>query len=138
MSEVFPHTATFAPIPRSPDVWEITRFFSVQDPRGQVRRNTVIGDILCAMFEMGLHHRLSAISVVCDTFFLPRFLEQDIKATPLGLPCAYPEGVCISCLLPVNTDQLAAARAARGVNGVVMFSAGDNNPAHIWSSDRAA
>ena len=79
MSEIFPHTATFASVPRTPNVWEITRFFSVHDPKKEVRRNTVIGDILCGMFEMGLYYGLSAISVVCDTFFLPRFIEQMIE-----------------------------------------------------------
>ncbi len=122
MSELFAHTATFAPVPRRRDVWEITRLFSVRDPSGVIKRNTVIGDLLCGMFEMGLHHKLEAISVVCDTFFLPRFLEQDIKATPLGLPTPYPEGICIACLLPVSVEQLAAARAARGVRDTVLYA----------------
>ena len=121
MSDVFPHTATFAEVPRRASVWEITRFFSVRDPDNLVKRNTVIGDILCGMFEMGLHHKLEAISVVCDTFFLPRFLEQSIEATPLGLPTPYAEGICIACMLPVNLTQLAAARTARGVNETVLF-----------------
>jgi acyl-homoserine lactone synthase len=112
---------TFASLPRSPCVWEITRFFSVSDPSGEIRRNTVIGDILCGMFEMGLEYKLKAISVVCDTFFLPRFIEQNIKATPLGLPTPYDEGTCISCVLPVNRHQLTAARAARGVTEAALF-----------------
>jgi acyl-homoserine lactone synthase len=64
MSEIFPQIATFAPVPRREDIWEITRLFSIRDPSGRVNRNTVIGDLLCGMFEMGLHHGLSAISVV--------------------------------------------------------------------------
>ena len=123
MSDVFPQIATFAPVPRRKDVWEITRIFSVRDSSGKVSRNTVIGDMLCGMFEMGLHHGLSAISVVCDTFFLPRFLEQDIRATPLGLPTPYLEGICIACMLPVDHAQLAAARNARGVTDAVLFPA---------------
>ena len=121
MSEIFPQIATFAPVPRRRDVWEITRMFSIRDPSGRVSRNAVIGDLLCGMFEMGLHHGLSAISVVCDTFFLPRFLEQDIRAIPLGLPSPYPEGICIACMLPVDEAQLAAARQARGVTDSVLF-----------------
>lgn len=121
MSEIFPQIATFAPVPRREDVWEITRMFSIRDPSGRVSRNTVIGDLLCGMFEMGLHHGLNAISVVCDTFFLPRFLEQDIRAEPLGLPTPYPEGICIACMMPVDHAQLAAARHARGVTDAVLF-----------------
>lgn len=128
MSDIFPHTATLAPVPRRSSVWEITRFFSVRDPAGAVSRNTVIGDILCAMFEMGLHHDLEAISVVCDTFFLPRFLEQNIKAVPLGLPTPYPEGVCIACMLPVDHEQLSAARSARGVTNAVLFPVAGLDP----------
>lgn len=128
MSDILPHTATLAPVPRTPSVWEITRFFSVRDPAGEVSRNAVIGDILCAMFEMGLHHELEAISVVCDTFFLPRFLEQSIQAMPLGLPTPYAEGVCIACMLPVSHEQLSAARVARGVRSAVLFPVADLDP----------
>lgn len=121
MSDVFPEIATFAPVPRRTDVWEMTRFFSVRDPSGRVPRNTVIGDVLCGMFEFGLHHGLTAISVVCDTFFLPRYLEMGIHATPIGLPTPYPEGICIACVLPVDHSQLAAARNSRGVTRPVLY-----------------
>lgn len=121
MADIFPHIATLAPVPRRANVWELTRLFSVRDPEGEVKRNTVIGDLLCGMFEMGLHYKLEGISMVCDTFFLPRFLEQDIEATPLGLPTPYPEGVCIACVMPVNITQLGAVQRARGVSETVLF-----------------
>jgi acyl-homoserine lactone synthase len=121
MSDVFPHIATLGPVPSTADVWEMTRFFSIRDPAGRVPRNTIIGDVLCGMFEVGLHHGLSAISVVCDTFFLPRYLEMGIHAAPLGLPTPYPEGICIACVLPVSHEQLAAARNSRGVTRPVLF-----------------
>lgn len=124
MSDVFPHIATLSSVPQRPSVWEITRLFSVPDPDKKIKRNTVIGDLLCGMFEMGLRYKLEAISVVCDTFFLPRFLEQNLKAIPLGLPTPYPEGVCIACTLPVTVTQLQAAREARGVQGAVLFDVG--------------
>jgi len=138
MSELFAHTATLAPVPRRNDVWEITRLFSVRDLEGRIKRNTVIGDLLCGMFELGLRRKLEAISVVCDTFFLPRFLEQNIKAVPLGLPTPYEEGICIACLLPVNMAQLAAARAARGVQETVLFSAPQDVAAQQHSDAPAA
>ena len=121
MSDIFSHIATLAPVPRRATVWEITRLFSVPDSSKRVKRNTVIGDLLCGMFELGLHKGLEAISVVCDTFFLPRFLEQNLKAIPLGLPTPYPEGICVACTLPVNEHQLRAARDARGVHQAVLF-----------------
>jgi acyl-homoserine lactone synthase len=119
MADIFPHTVTLGDIPRSPKVWEITRLFTARGGNSAVSRRKVTGEVLCAMFEMGLAFDLEAISVVCDTFFLPRFLEAGVEITPLGLPTPYDEGICIACRIPVNLTQLAAARGGR--RGSVLF-----------------
>ena len=119
MSDVFPHIVTFAPIPCSPRIWEITRLFSSRGGSSSANRRNVTGEVFCAMFELGLANNLEGISVVCDTFFLPRLLDSGVKVTPLGLPTPYDEGTCIACFIPVNIDQLSAARG--GKRGSVLF-----------------
>jgi len=113
MSEVFPHTATFAPIPRNPKVWEITRLFTSRGGSSAANRRNVTSEVFCGMFELALNYELEAITVVCDTFFLPRLLDAQIDLTPLGLPTPYDEGTCIACYIPVTPRQLGAARGGR-------------------------
>jgi acyl-homoserine lactone synthase len=119
MSDVFPHIVTFADIPNSPKIWEITRLFTSRGGKSQVNRRNVTSEVFCAMFELGLIKGLEAITVVCDTFFLPRLLESGVEVRPLGLPTPYDEGTCIACLMPVNLVQLSAARG--GKRGSVLF-----------------
>ena len=119
MSDVFPHIVTLGEIPRSPDVWELTRMFTTRDGNSKANRRLVTGDVWAGMFEMGLHYELKAISIVCDTFFLTRFLESGFSVRPLGLPTDYPEGTCIAVTLPVTTAQLLTAR--NGKRGRVLF-----------------
>jgi acyl-homoserine lactone synthase len=119
MSDIFPHTVTLGEIPHTPKVWEVTRLFTSRSGKSKANRRNVTGEVLCGMFEMGLHYELESISVVCDTFFMPRFLESGVQIRPLGLPTQYDEGICIACIIPVSLAQLAAARGGR--RGTVLF-----------------
>jgi len=119
MSAIFPHTVTLGEVPNTPNVWEVTRLFTSRGGKSRANRRGVTGDVLCAMFEMGLHYELESISVVCDTFFLPRFLESGVQIKPLGLPTQYDEGICIACMIPVTPAQLTAARG--GKRGRILF-----------------
>jgi acyl-homoserine lactone synthase len=114
-SEIFPAIATLAAPPRAADVWEGTRLFTSRTGKSKANRRDVSQDVLCAMFEMGLKFKLKAITVICDTFFLPRLLEDGVVANPLGLPTPYDEGICVAIVMPVSVEQLLAVRgAARG------------------------
>jgi acyl-homoserine lactone synthase len=119
MSDVFPHIVTLGEIPKTPSVWELTRMFTSRDGNSKTNRRHVTGDVWAGMFEMGLHYELNAISIVCDTFFLTRFLESGFSVRPLGLPTDYPEGTCIAVTMPVTTEQLVVAR--NGKRGRVLF-----------------
>lgn len=140
MSEVFPHIVTFGSVPRSANIWEITRLFTSRGGKSAVNRRDVTSEVFCAMFELGLVKNLEAITVVCDTFFLPRLLEAEIDVKPLGLPTPYDEGTCIACRLPVNLTQLSAARG--GKRGSVLFHIDapvrNRQPAYARSDAHAA
>ena len=127
MSDVFPQIVTLGRLPQTSSVWELTRLFSTRGGASQANRRRVTGDVFAAMFELGLAYELEAISIVCDTFFVTRFLGMGLDVTPLGLPTAYDEGMCIAVLLPVNVKQLSVARGPN--RDAVLFNVG--TPAHI-------
>lgn len=127
MSDVFPQIVTLGSLPRSSSIWELTRLFSTRRGVSQVSRRRVTGDVFSAMFELGISYELEAISIVCDTFFVTRFLGMGLDVRPLGLPTAYDEGMCIAVLLPVNLKQLSIARGP--AREAVLFDVGTSYPA---------
>ena len=119
MSDVFPHIVTLGSLPRTPRVWELTRLFSTRSGDSQASRRRVTGDVFSAMFELAIAYELEAISIVCDAFFVTRFLSMGLEVKPLGLPTPYAEGICVAVMLPATMSQL---RIARGPNrGTVLF-----------------
>ncbi|HEY0107506.1 MAG TPA: acyl-homoserine-lactone synthase [Rhizomicrobium sp.] len=123
MRDVFAHTVTWGRVPCDARVFEMTRYFVWGDVRGDARRQAV-REVFCGIVEYALAHRLSHISVVCDTFFVPRLLEAGWKLHHLGLPTDYPEGVCAAVLLEVTPQRLAEMRARLGASGPALtFSA---------------
>jgi acyl-homoserine lactone synthase len=119
MSELFPQIVTLASVPRTSRVWELTRLYSTRGGSSQVNRRRVTGDVFSAMFELGIAYELEGISIVCDAFFVTRFLDMGMEVKPLGLPTPYDEGICIAVILPVNAKQLLIARGPN--RGAVLF-----------------
>lgn len=116
MRDVFSHTVTWGQVPSDRRIYEMTRYFVWGDLRGEVRRRAV-NEVLCGIVEYAVARRLTHISVVCDTFFLPRFLDGGWKLHHLGLPTEYPEGICASVLLEVAPQRLSEMRAGIGIGG---------------------
>ncbi|MEI9888936.1 MAG: acyl-homoserine-lactone synthase [Rhizomicrobium sp.] len=116
MRDVFAHTVTWGRIPSDERIYEMTRYFVWGDARGEARRHAV-SEVFCGIVEYALAHGLTHISVVCDTFFVPRFLDGGWKLHHLGLPTEYPEGVCASVLLEVSPQRLSEMRARTGIGG---------------------
>ena len=119
MRDVFPHIVTWGRVPNDNRIYEMTRLFLWRRP-GSEKRLQAVGEILCATLEFSLARRLSHISVVCDTFFLPRLLDNGWTVHPLGLPTQYEEGSCIAVLLEVSPEQLERQRARKGIAGPVL------------------
>ena len=114
MRDVFSHTVTLGQVPCDPRVYEITRYFVWGEMRGDERRKAVT-EVFCGLFEYAVARNLTQISVVCDTFFLPRLIEAGWKVHHLGLPTEYAEGVCAAILLEVSPQRLADVRARAGL-----------------------
>ncbi|MGX7745450.1 acyl-homoserine-lactone synthase [Rhodopseudomonas parapalustris] len=85
LSDVFPQLALAGPVCRS-DAYELSRIFVVPRKRGEHGGPRAEAVIQAAAMEYGLSIGLSAFTIVLETWWLPRLLDQGWKARPLGLP----------------------------------------------------
>ena len=122
MRDVFAHIVTCGRVPSDARVFEMTRYFVREGLQGPERRRAV-NEVLCGILEFSLERDLHHVSIVTDTFFVPRFLDGGWKLHPLGLPTPYDEGSCVAIMLEMSADRLAPARAAAGVSdSALIFS----------------
>lgn len=85
LSDVFPQLASDGPIRRA-DIYELSRIFVVPKRRGEHGGPRAEAVIQAAAMEYGLSIGLSAFTIVLETWWLPRLLDQGWQARPLGLP----------------------------------------------------
>src|SRR5579872_722414 len=85
LSELFPKLSLDGPI-RRPDVYELSRIFVVKTRRGEHAGPRAEAIIQAAAMEYGLSIGLSAFTIVLESWWLPRLLDQGWVARPLGLP----------------------------------------------------
>lgn len=85
LSDVFPQLALAGPV-RRPDAYELSRIFVVPRKRGEHGGPRAEAVIQAAAMEYGLSIGLSAFTIVLETWWLPRLVDQGWKAKPLGLP----------------------------------------------------
>jgi len=118
LSEIFPRLAAVRGVPRQPDVAEWTRFYVAPERREEHRACKVGSTILASMIEYALDEGLSAISVVLNMFWLPRFLSYGWQVTPLGLPDVHDDEWLVAALIAVTPDALAGIREECGLDSV--------------------
>jgi acyl-homoserine lactone synthase len=118
LSEVFPHLAAVRGVPRQPDIAEWTRFYVAPERREEHKACQVGSTILASMIEYALDEDLSAISVVLNTFWLPRFLSYGWQVTPLGLPDIHDDEWLVAVTIAVTPDALASIREKCGLDPV--------------------
>jgi acyl-homoserine lactone synthase len=116
MRDVFPHIVTWGRIPSDPHIHEMTRIFVWGKPRKEDRYRAV-RELFCGIVEYSMARQINHISIVCDTFFIPQFLENGWKLHHLGLPTEYPEGVCAAVLLEAEPAMLGRMRTNCGFSG---------------------
>lgn len=85
LSELFPQLALNGPVHRS-DIYELSRIFVVPYKRGEHAGPRYEAVIQAAAMEYGLSIGLAAFTIVLETWWLPRLLDQGWQARPLGLP----------------------------------------------------
>lgn len=119
LSEVFAHTVS-GPVPRGPAIFEMTRYFTVQD-RSRARRHRVVaGELLCGMLEYVQSQGGDWITTLLDTFYVPRMCHNGWEQEFIGPATPYAEGTTVAAKIAVSHANLQASRAAHGVEGPVL------------------
>jgi acyl-homoserine lactone synthase len=119
LSDCFPHLAIDG-VPRGPQIYEMTRYFTVRDRSQPQKMQRVAGELLCSMFEYCLRAEACWITTVFDTFFLRRMRQNCWGETLLGAPTPYAEGTAVAIKIPVSRATLQSTRAAHGIEGPVL------------------
>jgi len=120
MSEVFPELASVRGLQRGYDVVEWTRIFVIPSKRGDGTGHTLADEVLAGMLEFCLEEGFSKIAVVCETFWLPRWLEIGWKAKPLGPITQIEDMECLGVVIDVDIETLEQTREVRNVPANVL------------------
>ncbi|WP_322514949.1 acyl-homoserine-lactone synthase [Rhodopseudomonas palustris] len=131
LSDIFPQLALDPPV-RRPDVYELSRIFVVPNRRGEHAGPRAEAVIQAAAMEYGLAIGLSAFTIVLETWWLPRLLDQGWRARPLGLPQDIAGMSTTAVLVDVDDDAWLEICARRSVPGPALQWRGldnvDRNP----------
>ena len=116
LSELFPKLALDGPIRRS-DVYELSRIFVVRNRRGEHAGPRAEAVIQAAAMEYGLSMGFSAFTIVLESWWLPRLLDQGWVARPLGLPIDIDQMSTVAVIVDVNEQAWAEICLRRSVPG---------------------
>ena len=110
MSEVFPQLANVRGIPRNAETVEWTRFFISPSHRTERASSPVAGTITCGVIQAALDEAASAVNVVTETFWLPRFATFGWRIGPLGEPLSHDGLSIVGWTFPIDDAMLEATR----------------------------
>lgn len=119
LSELFPQLALNGPVQRR-DVYELSRIFVVANRRGEHAGPRAEAVIQAAAMEYGLSIGLSAFTIVLESWWLPRLLDQGWKARPLGLPIEINSLSTVAVIVDVNDEAWTEICARRSVPGQML------------------
>ena len=119
LSDLFPKLSLDGPIRRS-DVYELSRIFVVKNRRGEHAGPRAEAVIQAAAMEFGLSIGLSAFTIVLESWWLPRLLDQGWLARPLGLPININSLSTIAVIVDVNEDAWTKICSRRSVPGPML------------------
>lgn len=118
MADVFPYLANVEGIQRGPDIVEWTRIFVIPEMRGPDSK--VLHTVLAGILEYCLQKEISAITVVMETWWLPRLRELGWQVKALGLPTMIETMNCIGAMISVTEDAWLNTLASKGINSPVL------------------
>jgi acyl-homoserine lactone synthase len=115
MSDVFPELASIRGLQRAPDIFEWTRIFVVPARRASGRSCITAGIIKCGVLEHCLRQRIRTLSIVTETYWIPRFDELGWTPRPLGLPIQKDGMSIVGITVDITEHALEATRAFYGI-----------------------
>jgi acyl-homoserine lactone synthase len=119
LSELFPKLSLDGPV-RRPDVYELSRIFVVRNRRGEHAGPRAEAVIQAAAMEYGLSVGLSAFTIVLESWWLPRLLDQGWVARPLGLPIDIDQMSTVAVMVDVNERAWTEICLRRSVPGAML------------------
>lgn len=119
LSELFPKLSLDGPV-RRPDVYELSRIFVARNRRGEHAGPRAEAVIQAAAMEYGLSVGLSAFTIVLESWWLPRLLDQGWVARPLGLPIDIDQMSTIAVMVDVNEQAWTEICLRRSVPGAML------------------
>jgi len=122
LADYFPHLIENGQTPRSPHIYEATRYIVIPS---QKSRDAIRGSktrLLTTLLEWCLSKRLSFLQAVIDSAALSSFVEITPQTMPLGLTHPYGGGrgapgggECLAFRWPISLDVLEDIRAYGGL-----------------------
>ncbi len=119
LSELFPQLALKGPVRRH-DIYELSRIFVIPARRGEHAGPRAEAVIQAATMEYGLSIGLSAFTIVLETWWLPRLLDQGWVARPLGLPADINSMSTVAVIVDVNDRTWSEMCSRRRVPGSML------------------
>jgi N-acyl-L-homoserine lactone synthetase len=122
LADYFPHLVETGQSPRSPHVYEATRYIVLPAQKTREALRAAKGRLLTALLEWCLDKRLSYLQAVVDAGALSSFIEITPRTIPLGLPYPYGGGrgapgggECVAFRWPISLQVLDDVRAYGGI-----------------------
>ena len=119
LSDLFPKLSLDGPV-RRPDVYELSRIFVIPSRRGEHAGPRAEAVIQAATMEYGLSIGLSAFTIVMESWWLPRLLDQGWVARPLGLPIDIDSMSTVAVMVDINERAWTEICARRSVPGPML------------------
>lgn len=132
VTDVLPHmVAGDAAQLKSPQVWEMARYFAVARAAGGEFGLQIGRELRLSLIEAALIAGAHTIVGICDTYYFAPALNCGWRTRPLGEAQSYGEGNGIAIALEVSDGALADMRARLGSPAPVLLRVPENAP---WAS----
>jgi acyl-homoserine lactone synthase len=123
LADYFPHLVENGQSPRSPHVYEATRYIVLPSQKNREALQLAKGRLLTTLLEWCLDRRLSHLQAVVDAAALSSFIEITPQTIPLGLAHPYGGGrgapgggECVAFRWPISLQVLDDVRAYGGLD----------------------
>ena len=118
LADYFPHLIENGQAPRSPHIYEATRYIVLPSHKTREALRSAKARLLTVLVEWCLSKRLSHLQAVVDSVALSSFVEITPRTIPLGLSHPYGGGrgtpgggECLAFRWPISLDVLDDVRA---------------------------
>jgi len=121
LADYFPHLIENGAAPRSPHIYEATRYIVSPADKGRAALRRAKARLLTVLMEWCLSRRLSHLQAVIDSVALSSFVEITPQTVPLGLSHPYGGGRrtpgggdCLAFRWPISLEVLDDIHAYGG------------------------